>query len=73
MKIFVKVKPRAKENKVEKVDEKTFLIWTKEPALKGRANRVVLKLLADYFNIPGSGLRIKSGLKSKQKIIEIID
>jgi len=73
MEIFVKVKPAAKENKIEKVEEKSFLISVKEPPVMGRANKAVLKLLADYFNISASQFRIKSGLKSRQKIIQIID
>lgn len=71
MKISVKVKTKAKEERVEKIGENSFSVWVKEPAEKGRANKAVIKALAKYFNIPQAGLRIVSGAASKQKIIAI--
>ncbi len=72
MKIFVKVKPRAKIERVEKVDERNFTVFVKEPPIKGRANQAVTKVLADYFKVPSSKVKIISGHTSKQKLIEII-
>jgi len=71
MKIFVRVKPKAKEEKVIKVSDKNFKISVKEPPEKERANRAVLKALADYFATSQSNIKIISGSTSKQKIIEI--
>jgi uncharacterized protein (TIGR00251 family) len=71
MKISLRVKPNMKEEKVEKVDD-VFIVWVKEPAKEGRANRAVIELLSEYFKIPKSQIVILSGMKSKQKIIEII-
>jgi len=73
MEIFIRVKPAASKNRIKKLEEKSFSVWVKEPPVKGRANKAVVKLLADYFNVSVSRLRIKSGLKSKHKTIEIID
>lgn len=71
MKIFVKVKPKAKEEKVEKIDDVNFKVQVKELPEKGRANRAVIKALADYFDVNQSEIRIVSGSTSKLKIIEI--
>ncbi len=71
MKIFVKVKPKAKEEKVEKIDDINFKVSVKQPPEKGRANRAVMRVLADYFNIGQSNIQIISGSTSKLKIIEI--
>ena len=71
MKIFVKAKSRAKENKIEKIDESNFIVSVKEAPVEGRANRAVIRVLADYFNIAQSNIRIISGHNSKQKVIEI--
>lgn len=71
MKIFVKAKPNAKENKVEKIDENHFAVSTKEPPTNGRANQAILRLLADYFGISPSQIKFISGLTSRNKIIEI--
>ena len=71
MKIFVKVKPKAREEKVMKLSDTNFKVWVKEPSEKGKANRAVLRVLADYFNINQSNVKIISGSTSKLKIIEI--
>ena len=71
MKIFVRVKPKAKEEKIEKIDDINFRAQVKEPPEKGRANRAIVKMLADYFNISQSNVRIISGSTSRLKIIEI--
>ena len=71
MKIFVKVKPKAKEEKVEKIDDINFKVFVKQLPEKGRANRAVIKALANYFNISQSNIQISSGSASRLKIIEI--
>ena len=72
-KIFVRVKPRAKEEKVEKIDEVNFKVQVTQPPEKGKANIAVVKALADYFNVSPSNVQIISGFSSKLKIIEIIE
>ena len=71
MEIFVKVKPKAKEEKVKKIDEAHFEVWVKKPPAKGRANKAVVKVLADYFNTSLSRINIISGFKSKEKVLQI--
>jgi len=41
------------------------------PAKEGRANENVIKLLAEFFNLPKSRVKIISGHSSKNKVIEI--
>lgn len=72
MKIFVKVKPGAKEEKVVKVDETHYRVSVKEPPVNGRANVAVVNALAAFFKTPKSGVRIVSGFASKEKIIELV-
>ncbi|MEK7066811.1 MAG: DUF167 domain-containing protein [Patescibacteria group bacterium] len=71
MKFFLKVKPGAKINKVELTEECVLLVSVKAPAKEGKANLAVVRALADYFKIPKNAVRVKSGLKSKNKIVEI--
>ncbi len=71
MKINVKVKLRSKEEKIEKIDDGNFTVWTKELPVEGRANEAIIKILADYFNVSASSIEIISGLKSKHKKVEI--
>lgn len=73
MKIFVKAKPKAKIERVEKIDNENFVVFVKEPPVKGRANKAIIKALAEYFKVPPVNVKIVSGYTSKQKVIEIID
>ncbi|HEY4476982.1 MAG TPA: DUF167 domain-containing protein [Candidatus Paceibacterota bacterium] len=71
MKINVKAKPRAYEDQVEKIDEQNFVVSVTEPPVQGRANIAILKLLADYFQVAQSQVRLVSGFTSRQKVFEI--
>lgn len=71
MKFFVKVKPKAKREKIEKINDNHFVIKVKEPAERGKANQAVIKIFAEYFKVSPSQVVISSGLKSKNKILEI--
>ncbi len=71
MKIIVHAKPLAKENKIEKVDDTTFVVSVKEPPIQGRANQAICALLAEYFHTSKSRVSIVSGYTSRRKIIVI--
>jgi len=71
MKISVMVKPRSKQEKVEKADD-VYIAYVKEPPIENRANEAVIKLLADYFNIAKSRVSVLHGAKSKRKVVEIV-
>jgi len=71
MKIFVKAKVRAKKEIVEEIDETHFIIAVKEPPVKGKANRAILKVLANYFHLSQSQVQIVSGFTSREKIVRI--
>ncbi len=71
MKISIRVKPNSKVEKIEKTGE-LLTVYVKEPARENKANLAVIDLLADYFKVPKSNISIVSGLKSKQKVVEVI-
>ncbi len=70
MRISAKIKTNASVNRAEKTDLGFVVFVTKSPE-KGKANLAVIKILADYFNVPKSYLKIVSGFTSRNKIIEI--
>ncbi len=70
MKITVKVTPHAKTEEVEQQDD-IYLVKVKAAAKEGKANDAVIKLLAAYFKVPKSTITIKTGLVSRNKIVEI--
>lgn len=70
MKITVTVKPRSKEEKVQKIGEE-YVISVKEPAIENKANKALIKLLSRYFHVPETRIEILSGKNSRRKIVEI--
>lgn len=70
VKIRVKVVPNAKTEEVIKEGD-GFLVRVKEPAKEGRANNAVIRLLAEHFGVPKGSIIILSGLKSRNKSVEI--
>lgn len=71
MKIFVKAKPNAREEKVEKIDDSNYIVSVKEPPVKGKANEAIRNALAVYFKTASSRVKIISGFGSRNKVIEI--
>ncbi|TSC96807.1 MAG: hypothetical protein Athens071426_450 [Parcubacteria group bacterium Athens0714_26] len=48
-----------------------FQVSVKEPPVDGRANAAVIRVVAEYFKVRSSQVRIISGATSKQKVLEI--
>jgi len=71
MKISVKVKPNARQEKIERINESHFLIRVKEKPQEGKANKAVIKVLAEYFGVPQSQVVLLKGQSSREKIFEI--
>ncbi|HYE22629.1 MAG TPA: DUF167 domain-containing protein [Verrucomicrobiae bacterium] len=69
--IRVRVHSKAHDERVEEVGIDEFEVWITVVPSEGQANSALLEVLADYFNQPISTIRIKSGLKSRHKLIEI--
>ena len=72
MLINVKVKPNARKNSVQKVDENNFVVFTTATPEDGKANKSVIELLSGFFHIAKSKITIIKGTTSKIKIIEIL-
>ncbi|MFN3910094.1 MAG: DUF167 domain-containing protein [Candidatus Anstonellaceae archaeon] len=73
MNIKVFLKPNSKKQKIEKIAENEFRVFVKSPAVENKANLELLELLGDYFKVSKSKIFILHGLKSKNKIINILD
>lgn len=69
MKLFVTVKPNAKLNFVEKIDDLHFRISVKAPPQDGKANQAVVKMLSEYFDAPKSRFLLLHGESSKAKAV----
>ena len=72
MKIQVKVKPNSKTEELSQEGD-IFIVKVREPPKEGKANQAVIKLLAKHFGVPQSQVRILSGFRSKDKLVEVED
>lgn len=83
MKILIRVKPNARENKIEKIDcagilkkrpsfsGGCFAVSVKSRPKEGKANEEAIKLMAHYLKISPSRITIVSGAAARNKILEI--
>jgi uncharacterized protein YggU (UPF0235/DUF167 family) len=83
MRITVKAKPGAKEEKVEKITQPSFdfaddnqkevvyKVWVKEPPEDGKANEAIILALAKHFEVKRVNVRLVLGANSKLKVFEI--
>nr|WP_199307087.1 DUF167 domain-containing protein [Alkalinema sp. FACHB-956] len=69
----IKVKPNAKQQKLEQQADGSWLAHLKSPPVDGKANAELIKLLAQRFAVPKSQVTIKSGGAAKLKLIEILE
>ena len=65
------IQPGAKRNEIIGLMQDELKIKLATPALEGRANSALIKFLAQLFDVPKSKVVLKSGEKSRHKIIEI--
>ena len=70
MLITVRVHPRASRTKTSwKGGE--LEVWVNAPPHEGAANRAVLEAVARHFRVPISTVRLRSGARSRTKLVEL--
>jgi uncharacterized protein len=67
----IKVKPSSKNPRLERAPGGALTVYLKSPPVEGRANDELVARLAEHFGVPKSRVRIKSGLASRTKLVEI--
>lgn len=68
--VEVRVQPKSSKEEIVKIDECSYRVYMRKPATEGKANKHLIVMLSKYFNTKKSMIKIKSGLKSRDKIIE---
>ncbi len=48
-----------------------YKVWIKDAPIEGKANDAIVRVLAEYFKVSKSSVRLVSGPTSKQKVFEI--
>jgi uncharacterized protein len=69
--IYLYVQPGAKKTEITGVHDSELKIRLNTPPIEGRANKALLKYIAQIFNIPIKQVTLKRGAKSRHKILLI--
>jgi uncharacterized protein len=69
--IPVRVRPSARENAIVGVEDGTVIVRVTAPAIKGRANEAVRRLVAKQLGVARSSVTIVRGHRSRDKLVEI--
>lgn len=69
--LTVRAHPGSRQAGIEKLGEGEYKVHVLAPPEKGEANREVAAVLADYFGLPASRIRIVRGEKSRIKLVAV--
>jgi hypothetical protein len=70
--IRIKAFPDSKKPLVEESAPNVLRIFVREPAKDNQANRAVIKAVAQFYSLPENKLRLISGHRALNKMIEIL-
>lgn len=70
MLITVRVHPRASRAKIAWSGD-VLDVWVTAPPVEGAANEAVLRAVADELRVPPSAVSVRSGARSRTKIVEV--
>ena len=74
MQVYVVIKPNSKHREEVYVGKGgALVVYTKEPAIEGRANAAAIKLIAEHFEVSRMSVKLIRGHASKYKIFEIYE
>ena len=74
MKISAKIKPNSRHREeVVANDDGSLVVYTKAPAIERRANLAAVKLVAKYYGVAPSRVKLVRGAVSRNKMFEIAD
>lgn len=71
MRVYVKVSPRSSKNEVVKVSDGEYKVKLTAPPVDGQANAALIEILAKFFKVAKSRIKIVGGKTAKIKIIDV--
>jgi uncharacterized protein (TIGR00251 family) len=71
MRLLVRARPNAREEKVEKIGPGQFVVSVTAPPADGRANIAIVKALAKHFGVAPSKVTIVAGYTARTKIVDV--
>jgi uncharacterized protein (TIGR00251 family) len=70
-KISVTVTPNSRNAAVTEVSAREYRVSVHAPARDGKANEAVIEVLAEYFAVPKSRIKIARGHSARKKVVVI--
>lgn len=71
MKISVKVKPNARQSRLQQLADGSWLAEIKAVPVEGKANAELIALIARQFDVAKTRVGIRSGASGRLKVVEI--
>jgi len=71
MKVYVKVKPNSSKQEIVDFGGFRYLVYVKSQAERNKANIKMINLLSKHIGVPAKTIKIKSGMTSSDKILEV--
>lgn len=71
MEIHVTVTPNAREAAVLRIDDLNYKVKVNAKPADGKANARLMAILAEYFKVSKSRIRIIRGFTSRNKVVEV--
>ncbi len=69
--ISVQVKTQARKENIVKISQQEYQISVHAAPVAGKANQALVDLLAKYFSVPKSSVKLLRGQSSRKKLFEI--
>ncbi|MCV7100153.1 DUF167 domain-containing protein [Mycobacterium palustre] len=70
--VVVRVKPGSRKGPLIEVGlDGELTVYVREPAVDGKANEAVTRLLAKHFQLPKSRVELVSGVTSRRKVFRL--
>ncbi|MBD3238101.1 MAG: hypothetical protein GF332_00480 [Candidatus Moranbacteria bacterium] len=71
MQLTVKTIPASRVVRIKRLNQSTYRVKLTQPPANNLANQQLIKIMAQYLNVPTYAIRIIKGQKSKIKIIHV--
>lgn len=72
MRISVRAHPSASQAKIEKDETGVYHVYVKETTSKNKANKAIIKALADHFSVNKNQVFLDIGSEQRDKVFTII-